>query len=153
MKSTRRSEPVSYAEVGAFLHEHDGGSATVKTYTSVNEGLKVDAATRTQQIGKVRVEMHVFEDKSVKDGQIYEKGIFMKQIRDNFVGNGTQPISGSEQIYNQPTGAENQSGELTPLKVLKNFVDNIASSQRLMWGIIVGLAIIAGGALALAIIQ
>ena len=144
MRNTRKSEPVSYAEVGAFLHEHDGGSATVKTYTSVNEGLKVDAATRTQQIGKVRVEMHVFEDKSVKDGQIYEKGIFMKQIRDNFESNGTLPMAGSEQTSNQP-GAENQSGELTPLKVLKNFVDNIAADNRTQW-IIICLAILLGAA-------
>ena len=148
----KKSEPVAFAEVGSYLHENNG-QATVKTYTSVNETLKVDPALKTRQIGKVRVEMHVTEDRSVGDNQIYEKNVTMHQIRDN-IPYGTTEIGSSPAGTSGTSGTPGKSTDgLTPLQVLKNFVDNIASDVRLHTALLVGIGILAAAGVVIAIMK
>jgi hypothetical protein len=149
-RMARKSEPVAFAEVGSYLHENQG-QATVKTYTSVNETLKVDPALKTRQIGKVRVEMHVTEDRSVGDNQIYEKNVTMHQIRDN-IPSGTTEIGSSPAGTSAGTPGKSTDG-LTPLQVLKNFVDNIASDVRLHTALLVGIGILAAAGVIIAIMK
>lgn len=148
MKKSSKSEPIASCEIGSFLHENKG-KATVKTYTAVNEPLKVDAADRTRQIGKVRVEMHVIESKNVVDNQIYQKDVEMFQIRDDATPSETSEMSSSSV---NPSGAVPKDG-LTPLQVLKNFVDNIAKGQRLHTALIVGAVAIAVAAFVMVLLK
>jgi hypothetical protein len=153
MKPNRIKEPVAYAMCGSFLHENNGGRASVKTYTSVNEPLKIDAADSTKKIGSIKVSMHVEEDKSVyssgNQGQIYEKNISIKQTSDAPIS-GTTNVEGSEQPYNQQT-----TDTTTPngLQVLKNFVDELSANQRLIIGSIFVLAVLVGAAFVFAYLK
>lgn len=151
-KQMPTKERVAYTEIGGFLHEN-AGRATVKTYTSVNEPLRVDAAEKTRQIGRVRVEMHVVEDKSVGDNQIYQKDVFMQQIRDNMVPSGTTE-SGSSDMPSYENGEKKSNDDLPAWgKVLKNFVDKIADSQKMQWVMMIGIAIIAAAGLVIAFMK
>src|SRR3990167_4114887 len=82
-KSTKAvEEPTAYAEIGAYLHK-DGGKAKVKAYTSVNKPLQVDASEKTEQIKRLRVEMHVVEDKTVDSNSFYTKSVDAVQVSDS----------------------------------------------------------------------
>lgn len=141
------------AEIGTYLHVNDG-EAYVKSYTSVNEPLKVDSATLTKKVGGVRVKMLVEEDTGCKkDGSFYQKSVWNEQERDNisnpstgFGRHNVDPVTGAPQTESNKDG-------LTPLQVLKNFVDNIAADVRQHTWLIVGIAVIAAAALAVAILK
>jgi hypothetical protein len=51
------------------------------------------------------------------------------------------------------TPEQNENGELSPLKVLKNFVDKLADGQNAMWIVIVAIAILAGAGLIISILR
>lgn len=141
----------NYAEIGTFMHVNDG-EAYVKSYTSANEPLRVDSAQHTQKVGGVKVKMLVEEDNSCKkDGSFYKKTVWNEQLRDNAssptTGYGTHSIN----TNGQPT-TDNKDG-LTPLQVLKNFVDNIAADVRQHTWLIVLTAIVAAVALGIALFK
>ena len=130
-KSTKAiEEPTAYAEIGAYLHK-DGGKAKVKAYTSVNKPLQVDASEKTEQIKRLRVEMHVVEDKTVDSNSFYTKSVDAVQVSDS------SPASSSgfsESDYPNTNAGESKESP-SGLQVLKNFVDNIASDLRL-WKVV-----------------
>jgi hypothetical protein len=142
------------AEIATFLHVNDG-EAYVKSYTATNEPLKVDSSNLTKKVGGVRVKMLVEEDTgSRKDGSFYKKTVWNEQERDNVSsptsGYGRHEVDGTP--YNNNAAPENKDG-LTPLQVLKNFVDNIAADVRQHTWLLVGVAIIAAAALAVALLK
>lgn len=136
-KKTVTEEPTAYAEIGTYLHRSEG-KAKVKSYVSCNEPLKVDSAVDTKQIQKLRVEVHVKEDTGVKDNQFYEKDVETIQITN---GGDIQPTTenSSEPLYNEIPSPDG----LSPLKVLKNFVDKIKEEQTMMW-VVVGVSLVLG---------
>lgn len=141
-RSTKAGEePVSYAKVGMFLHEN-AGKATTKVYTSINEGLKVDAAEKTRKVGEVTVEMHVKEDRSVKDNQIYQKDIWAEQK--NSMGDPSNDGNNTSLTGDSPV---DPSQGLTPLQVLKNFVDRINDRVTKHDGYLIALAAVSAVAL------
>jgi hypothetical protein len=146
-------EPTAYAEIGGYMYENQG-QAKVKMQTSVNKPLKLDDADRVTKINKVRVEMHVTEDKSVQENQVYEKDIRMKQTTDE-----GQPMHGT--AYEQQSDAPIQSASNPAPDDFKtwtkNIIDNILArldSERLAyWIVIVAVALIAAFALGLAVLR
>lgn len=137
------------AEIATFLHVNDGEAYT-KSYTSVNEPLKVDSSKLMKKVGGVKVHMLVEEDMSVKsDGSFYEKRVWNEQERDT-ISTRSEPFQTQKQNIPQPnnnTQSNNNTDGLTPLQVLKNFVDNIATDVRILTIAIIAVAIIAGAAL------
>jgi len=141
---SRIKEKESYAEIGTFLHV-DKGQARIKAYTSVNEPLKVDASELTKKVGKVRVRMVVEEDKSVQnDGSFYEKNVDAVQERDD--GDVDHQNTRSSKVYTPQEDPDVNDTVPTnghdKFSVLKNFVDNIASDNRIQWMAILGVAIL-----------
>lgn len=135
------------AEIGTFLHINKGEAYT-KSYTSVNEPLKVDTAEQTRKVGHVRVHMHVEEDTGVKsDGSFYTKTVWNEQERDGGSGTGYSEKRPVNTESNSQNDEQPNNKELTPLQVLKNFVDNIASDVRNKETHIFTLALVAGAAL------
>ena len=137
------NEPVSYTEIGTYLHKTPG-QARVKTYTSVNKPLQVDDADITEKVQKLRVEVHVKEDKIPTGSSIYEKTVDAIQISDS------TPMSNSTELgkpftTNSVPGSSSSSDGPSELQVLKNFVDNIAQDLRI-WKVIA----ICAGAVAIA---
>jgi hypothetical protein len=100
--------------------------------------------------------MHVEEDKSVKkDGSFYEKRVGLTQERDggqshSASGRGSVAETTKNFSSEDPHYEKDSSPDPSPLAVLKNFVDNIAASQRLHTLLIVGAFIVAVTALVLA---
>lgn len=151
MKSSRKNEPTAYCEIGSYLLNDNGsGRSRVKAYTSVNSPLQVDSADEIKQLGKVRVEMRVVESKDLNNNCFYEKDVSLHQISNAPISE-TAGVQGSEQNYGQPT--EQSSNDLTVPKVLKNMIDNLYADKRLMWAVIIALAIIATGALVLSLVN
>lgn len=149
----RRKEHTNSAEIAAFLHTNEN-EAYVKTYTAVNEPMKIDSSQRTQKIGGVTVTMNVEEDTSVKrDGSFYEKRVWTEQHRDLGETN-TNPgdrTDKPEQKNHEETKDDNDGTGPSGLQVLKNFVDKLAENQTMLWVVVTAIAIVAGVALALSI--
>lgn len=150
---TTTKEPVWYGEVATYQHEN-AGKVMFETVNSANKEVSPTRdSERITRLGKIRVETRVTEWKGTNDnGQVYQKDVETVQINDGNSG----PTSSSNN-YSSPTstGAQDPqepSDGLTPLKVLKNFVDNIAADNRLQWICIVTLGIIAAAALVLALV-
>lgn len=145
-KTRAHSEPTAYAEIGAYLHKRPG-KAQVKTYTSVNEPLKVDAAEETRQIKKVRVEVHVKEDKGVKDGQVYQKDVDTVQISD---GGDSEPTTSlmDDLFGGSPDGSTGDDFK----KWTKNIVDKLIDAKNLQWVAIGAALTVAALALGLALV-
>lgn len=152
------NEPVAYAEVGTFLHRMGDGRAKVKSYTSVNEPLRVMAAEDTKQVLRLRVETHVKECKDVQDdGSFYEKDVKVKQIREDFDTEETTETPGSS--YTQPSHATSQGvpdGTVRPgmdkADYLKNFLDKLFDKTRDLYTMIIVFGVIAVVALVLAVV-
>lgn len=141
------------AEIATFLHVNDGEAYT-KSYTSVNEPLKIDGSKLTKKVGGVKVHMLVEEDMNVKsDGSFYEKRVWNEQERDNSSSK-SEPYQSEKSYINSPNNSQ-QSGSndgLSPLQVLKNFVDNIAADNRTQWVVIAAALILAAGAIGISIL-
>lgn len=134
------NEPVAYAEIESVLHRN-AGNAKVKTYTSVNKPVKVDSSVDAQRIGKVRVEMHVKEDRNVNGDCIYEKNISLKQIRDD-----GEPTSRDD--YEETDCEDEPKSPLSKVEhCLKNMIDNLWADARETRNHVIAIAIIAGLAL------
>ena len=149
-------ESETFVEIGGYVHQ-DEGRARAKLYVGdVNRPLMVDDAALTKRLKRVRVTMNVAEDKSVHKNQVYEKDINMVQeILDE--PNTKGGVTSTEKNYNLgPDGNGNGNGSnkdgLTPLQVLKNFVDNIAADVRQHGWMILGVGLIAAAALVAALI-
>jgi hypothetical protein len=138
-KKTAVEEPTKYATVGAFLHRDNGGKASVRAYTSVNEELKVDASDEVQKIGDVKVEFRVTENNNLNGSKIYQKDISTVQIPGNTNTQSTTATGSSDPLYNETPVSDG----LSPLKVLKNFVDHIKEEQTMMW-VVVGVSLVLG---------
>lgn len=143
------------AEIATFLHVNEGEAYT-KSYTSVNEPLKVDSSKLVKKVGGVKVHMLVEEDMNVKnDGSFYEKRVWNEQERDN-TNSRSEPYQSEKNYINNPNNNSNQqsacSDGLSPLQVLKNFVDNIAADNRTQWMVIAAALILAAGAIGIAIL-
>lgn len=149
MKRPNR-EPTAYAEIGGYMYETEG-NAKVKLQTSVNKPLKLDDADRVTKINKVRVEMHVSEDKSVQDNQVYEKDIKMKQISNN--GDASDGTNFDE----DSTPSKSNGGLENSAVYLKNMIDNVLArldTERTgFWIAIIATALVAAFALGLAVMR
>lgn len=145
----KNKEYDSFAEIGAFLHR-DEGQARVETYTSINSPLKVAASKSVEQISKVRVTMHVEEDRGIsRDGGFYMKGVSMSQTRDD--QNTTPTTSNGSTGARQTTGPE-QGHDLPAWgKVLKNLVDEVSANTRLAILLAVVGILVAAGAFVIAV--
>lgn len=139
MRASATAEPVGYAEVGTYLHKNPG-KATVKTYTSCNEPLKVDAAVETQQIKKIRVETHVYEDKSVNQNVVYQKDVETIQLSD-----GETPVSGSNFKTEAATPEESTTPSSDPLSKGERMLKNMIKSNTAWMILVAAVAILAFG--------
>lgn len=150
--NTMVEENDSYAETAVYQHV-DKGQTRTKMYNSVNSPVKIDASEQGYLVTKVRTLVHVTEDRGVQsDTSNYEKVISTEQVRDGATGNGNSTSYKPTRTYDEEPKEPTYSDGLSPLKVLKNFVDNIAADNRLQWICIVALGVIAASALALALI-
>jgi len=151
------AKTIGTAEVGAYMHVDDGGKAKIKAYHSTNRPVKVDAAKLTKRIAHKRYRLVEEEIAEAKSDCFYEKEFqnFQEEAGKPEVNNGA-----NEEDYDDGDAPERENGNLTPLKVLKNFVDNLASGVRNLetrvsndsiaqWAVMVGLAILVGVALVL----
>lgn len=147
----KNKEYESYAEIGAYLHR-DEGEARVETYTSVNSPLKVSASKAVEQISKVRVTMHVEEDKGVTRDGFYMKGVRMSQTRDNNTEE-TKSNGSSKQDYPYSQRQEDGQKDLPAWgKVLKNLVDEVSANTRLSILLAVVGIVLAAGAFVMAVL-
>jgi len=150
---TAVQENDSYAETAVYQHV-DKGQTRTKMYNSVNSPVKVDASEQGFLVTKVRTLVHVTEDRGVQsDTSNYEKIVSTEQVRDgNSSNNGNSTSYGPSTAATAADPAPAPSDGLTPLQVLKNFVDNIAADNRLQWICIVALGVIAAAALVIALV-
>lgn len=144
----------SYAVITSYLHRNEG-EAYVKAYTGVNEDPRIDASKDAECISKVKVTMHVEEDRSVKkDGSFYEKTVGMTQERDAQVNS----TAGRPSPVSPPIAQPTQGVGMDKVDYLKNMHDqldnrenaNTIQNQRdhtTLWVVIVALAILIGLAL------
>lgn len=148
--SITTNEPSWFGEVATYRHENAGRVSFETVSTANKEVHPTSDSERITRLGKVRVETKVTEWKGVADnGKVYQKDIETIQTNDSTnpssVSYGmTQPVAGNNT-------AETSDG-LTPLKVLKNFVDNIATDNRAQWICMIALGVIAATALILALV-
>lgn len=148
------SEPVWYGEVATYRHENPG-KVTFETVSTANEDVMPSHdSERITRLGKVRVETRVTEWKGTdENGKVYQKDVETVQLSDSDAPTST---STSGEPVNTAADAAPENGEPTPLKVLKNFVDNIAADVRehktLMTILVIGALLIGTAALILAIV-
>lgn len=147
---TTTNEPSWYAEIASYRHEN-AGKVSVETVSTANKPVSPTAdSERITRLGKVRVETRVTEWKGTgDDGKVYQKDIETIQINDSSV-----PSSSSTGLNPQYTGEAQKANPdgLSPLQVLKNFVDNIAADNRTQWVCMVAIGLIAAAALVMSII-
>lgn len=152
MATTKRvsSKVLGYARFGAYMHRNNGGKMNISAYTAVNKPLAIDPADETVRIAE-RTYKIVEEENSVLDGsKFYSKDVWNEQSGDGdtYSNTSSHPAgNGNNEEQKEPTDG------LSPLKVLKNFVDNIAADNRTQWWVIVVIAIIAATAIAVAIVK
>ena len=130
-------EVVGYAKFGAYLHRDNGGKARIAAYTSVNQPLRVEAHDETTRIAE-RTYKIVEEENAKLDGSTF----YTKDVWNEQSGTAGETL---EDGVSLPGATPNEGipGEnLSPLQVLKNFVDNIAADNRLQWIAIVGIAVV-----------
>ncbi len=138
---------IGYAETGVYQHINENGETEYQMYNTSNEPITTKAAKKTNEVGRIRVEMTEVVNGGVSnDGGNYNKNVQTKQFCKNL---GT-PSEGRDYIQDSSHTIVNPKDGLTPLQVLKNFVDNIAEDVRqhgnwlVVLGILGGMALIAG---------
>lgn len=153
----------SFAEIAAALHRNDG-EAYVQTYTSVNEPVRVEASKAADLISKVRVTMHVEEDRGVQrsaNGGFYRKDVTVTQERDDQVEKTNTPaksgyVATPPMPTAQPTSGPDLGGERS--WVMKKFdevqdqLNNLSADKRQHTLLIVICFVIATAALVMAAI-
>lgn len=148
--SKSKEKVLGFAKFGAFMHRDNGGRMKIAAYSSVNKDLAIEGdhdettkiASRTYKI--------VEEENAVLNGnKFYSKDVWNEQSGEGDVKSYTDPERYADIA---PPTAPNKEG-LTPLQVLKNFVDNLAADFRqdrtAQWIVIVGLAVLVGVAITL----
>jgi hypothetical protein len=121
------AKTIGTAEVGAYLHVNNGGTAKIKAYHSTNKPVKVDAADLTKRIAHKRYRLVEEEIAEAKSDCFYEKEF------ENVQEEAGKPEVNSgykEDDYEPQVPMPPKNGEPGPLQVLKNFVDNIAADVR-----------------------
>jgi len=156
MATTRRTgnKVLGYAKFGAYMHRNNGGKMNISAYTAVNKPLAIDPADETVRIAE-RTYKIVEEENPVLDGnKFYSKDVWNEQSGEGDTYTGTQRSPAGEDYNTNGNGEQKEPSDgLSPLKVLKNFVDNIAADNRTQWWVIVAVAIIAAVAVAVALIK
>ena len=144
------SKVLGYARFGAYMHRNNGGKMNISAYTAVNKPLAVDTADETVRIAE-RTYKIVEEERPELDGsKFYSKDVWNEQSGEgDTYSNATHQPNGDSNVNEE----KEPSDGLSPLKILKNFVDNIAADNRTQWWMIVTVAIIAAAAIAIAIIK
>lgn len=137
---------LGYADFGAYMHRNEGGTMKIAAYTSVNKPLSVEAHDETTKIAQRRYKI-VEEERAELDGnKFYQKDVWNvqeetgKDIKPT-VQNNNKYVPTGEHSCPAPINTPMANGELTPLAVLKNFVDNIAADNRMQWLAIAGIAL------------
>lgn len=146
----KKEEVLGYAEFGAYMHRDNGGKARIAAYTSVNKPLSVEAHDETTKIASRRYKIIEEERAELNGNTFYTKDVWNEQE-----GSSGTPMSGSnytEAPNTTQTPNANADG-LTPLQVLKNFVDNIAADVRQHTWLIVAIGCVAAAALVVALIK
>jgi hypothetical protein len=154
MATTKRasSKVLGYARFGAYMHRNNGGKMNISAYTAVNKPLAIDAADETVRIAE-RTYKIIEEERPELDGsKFYSKDVWNEQSGDGDTYSNTSSSPAGNNGYGNEESKEPADG-LSPLKVLKNFVDNIAADNRTQWWVIVVVAIIAATAIAVAIVK
>lgn len=148
-KKTGEEKVLGYAKFGAFMHRNNGGKMNISAYTAVNKPLQVDAADETTRIAERTYKIVEEETPELNGNKFYEKNVWNEQT-----GSGDQGQYKSTSPAGTPANGEqpNKDG-LTPLQVLKNFVDNIAADNRTQWIAIAAGLILAAAGLAIALIK
>ena len=134
---------IGSAEIGAYMHRNNGGKVNISSYTSVNKKLTTDTADETTRIAHKRFEIIEKEVPELDGNKFYSKDIWNEQT-DMGGQTGTYPGRNNNSSYEQPEEAKQG---LSPLQVLKNFVDNIAADVRQHTWLIVAIGVIAALAL------
>ena len=148
------SKVLGYAKFGAFMHRDNGGKMKISAYSSVNKPLTIDSADETTRVAERTYKIVEEERPELNGSKFYEKTVWNEQTGTGDV-QGTRP-SGSNDVDSDPENNENNK-ELTPLRVLKNFVDNLAEDVRsdrgfARWGLIL-VAVVAVAAFVIALIK
>lgn len=144
----------SYAVITSYLHRNEA-EAYVKAYTGVNEDPKIDASKDAECISKIKVSMHVEEDRSVKkDGSFYEKTVGMSQERDAQTGtSGTRTMPGYVPMPGaQPSVGISGADKVDYLKNMHDQLDDRETANTLqnqkdhttMWVVMVAIGLLVG---------
>ena len=142
-------EILGYAEFGAYMHRDNGGKARIAAYTSVNKPLSVEAHNETTKIASKRYKIIEEERAELNGNTFYSKDIWNEQ--EGSSGTPASRSSHNDVPTNTGNGTTPNADGLTPLQVLKNFVDNIAADVRQHTWLLVAIGCIAAAALVLAI--
>jgi len=154
----KTTEPVAYTETVHYQYEN-GGEVINTLETSVNKPCTPSKdAEKITRVAKIRVETHVFEDKSVEENKVYEKKIKTLQIRDDVTAPSSGKVAESSKRYDPEDHEEVEEpkelpGRMGRFEVLKNLVDNIAKQGRLTQVFSVLALIVACVALIFAVVR
>lgn len=155
-KGKTNEEILGYAEFGAYLHRDNGGKARIAAYTSVNKPLSVEAHDETTKIAARRYKIIEEERAELQDNKFYTKDIWNEQEGSGNPQSASYSNSQDAPNNNVNTGngttGTNTDG-LTPLQVLKNFVDNIAADVRQHNWMLLAIGIVAAVGLVVALIK
>jgi hypothetical protein len=151
-KKAPTSEPGAFVDIAGYVYQNAGKATAKLQVGNVNEELKPDNAELIKTMKRVRVSMRVEEDQSVLNGQVYQKDVTMDQQVLDEAPSGKAPKGSTYAAPNAAPTEEGSSGP-SPLQVLKNFVDNIASDNRLQWIALIGIGMLAVTALAVAVLR
>jgi len=150
-KRAPAQEPGAFVDIAGYVYQNAGKATAKLQVGNVNEELKPDNAELIKTMKRVRVSMRVEEDQSVLTNQVYQKDVVMDQQVLDEAPSGKAP-KGSTYAAPNAESADPAPGP-SGLQVLKNFVDNVASDNRLQWVAIIGLSLLAITALAVAVLR
>ena len=145
----REEKVLGYAKFGAFMHRDNGGKMKISAYTAVNKPLSVDVADETTKIAERTYKIVEEEHPELNGNKFYEKTVWNEQT-------GSGDVTQSKNTTDAPgSNHENNNDDsgLSPLKVLKNFVDNIAADNRTQWIVIAACIILGAAAITIALIK
>jgi hypothetical protein len=138
---------LGYAKFGAFMHRDNGGKMKISAYTAVNKPLAVDVADETTRIAERTYKIVEEERPELNGNKFYEKEVWNEQ-------SGSGDATQTKNVTDAPEGNTPNNGDgLSPLKVLKNFVDNIAADNRTQWIVICACIVLGAAAIAIALIK
>ena len=150
-KKGNREEVLGYAKFGAFMHRDNGGKMKVSAYTSVNKPLIIDSADETTRIAERTYKIVEEERPELNGNKFYEKEVWNEQ-------SGSGDVAGPTGHGSSTPGENSENGDgLSPLKVLKNFVDNLAADVRAdrgfaRWGLLL-IGLVSVAALVIAVLK